>query len=266
MGIFLAFRNFLQEPRLKSIDPNSDELLTVHLKVLNEKQMLRNVFAEFYQQCITLDKQYFGISKGARVEIGAGVSFFKKSFPEILSTDIKNANHLDLVVDAQQMPFEDKSIRAIYGINCFHHLPDPDKFFKELVRVLDNAGGCVLIEPFYGFAASRFYKKLFDSETFDPAQKFWKNETQGFMVGANQALSYIVFKRDKILFEKLYPNLEIVLQKPLNNYLRYLFSGGLNFRQVLPAFFSPFIFLIELLLYPINSVFALHQVIVIRKK
>ena len=164
------------------------------------------------------------------------------------------------------MPFEDKSIRAIYGINCFHHLPDPDKFFKELVRVLDNAGGCVLIEPFYGFAARRFYKKLFDAETFDPAQKVWKNETQGFMVGANQALSYIVFKRDKILFEKLYPNLEIVLQKPLNNYLRYLFSGGLNFRQVLPAFFSPFIFLIELLLYPINSVFALHQVIVIRKK
>ncbi|CAN5280480.1 hypothetical protein BH09BAC5_BH09BAC5_08810 [soil metagenome] len=266
MGIFKSVRNYLQEPRLKGVDPDSDEMIAVHSRILSEKPQMRKVFSEFYDKCINYDKKYFGDAGGSRVEIGAGVSFFKKKYPEILSTDIKQAENLDMVVDAQEMPFQNGSIRAIYGINCFHHFPDPDKFFRELIRVLDKDGGCVLIDPYYGFTARRFYKKIFDSETFDMNQKEWKNESLGYMNGANQALSYIVFKRDKILFEKKYPELEIVLQKPLNNYLRYLFSGGLNFRSVLPNFFSPLIILFEGILFPVNSLFALHQIIVIRKK
>jgi SAM-dependent methyltransferase len=266
MGIFKSVRNFFQEPRLKGIDPDSDEMIAVHSRILSEKPMMRNVFAAFYEKCITLDEKYFGESKGKRVEIGAGVSFFKKKYPEIVSTDIKTAENLDMVVDAQNMPFENNSIRAIYGINCFHHFPDPDKFFHELERVLEDGAGCVLIDPYYGFTARRFYKKIFDSETFDMTQQAWKNESLGFMNGANQALSYIVFKRDKKLFEQRYPKLEIVLQRPLNNYLRYLFSGGLNFRQVLPSFCGPLLMLFEGMLYPVNSLFALHQIIVVRKK
>ncbi|MGZ4049862.1 MAG: methyltransferase domain-containing protein, partial [Bacteroidia bacterium] len=199
-------------------------------------------------------------------EIGAGVSFFKKKYPEIISTDIKKADNLDMVVDAQNMPFENNSVRAIYGINCFHHFPNPNLFFNELERVLDKGCGCVLIDPYYGFVSKRFYKKIFDTETFDMAQKEWVNESLGFMNGANQALSYIVFVRDKKIFEEKYPNLEIVIQKPLNNYMRYLLSGGLNFRQILPSFFSPIIKFFELIFMPFNSIFALHHIIVIRKK
>lgn len=125
---------------------------------------------------------------------------------------------------------------------------------------------CVLIDPYYGFTASRFYKKIFNSEVFDMDQKEWVNESLGFMNGANQALSYIVFQRDKKKWESMYPNLEIVLQKPLNNYLQYLFAGGLNFRQLLPSFFSPIIKFFEFIFIPIRSIFALHHIIVIRKK
>jgi len=171
-----------------------------------------------------------------------------------------------MVVDAQNMPFENNSVRAIYGINCFHHFPNPNLFFKELERVLDRGCGCVLIDPYYGTVAKRFYKKIFDTETFDMNQKEWVNESLGFMNGANQALSYIVFKRDKAKFEAMYPRLEIVIQKPLNNYMRYVLSGGLNFRQILPSFFSPVIKLFEFMFIPFNSIFALHHIIVIRKK
>ena len=153
-----------------------------------------------------------------------------------------------MVVDAQNMPFENNSVRAIYGINCFHHFPNPNLFFKELERVLDRGCGCVLIDPYYGTVAKRFYKKIFDTETFDMNQKEWVNESLGFMNGANQALSYIV------------------IQKPLNNYMRYVLSGGLNFRQILPSFFSPVIKLFEFMFIPFNSIFALHHIIVIRKK
>ena len=266
MSLFTNIRDYLQEPRLKGINPDSDEMLAIHSKVLYEKPMMREVFSEFYDACLTADEKYFKLGSGKSIEIGAGVSFFKKQYPHIISTDVKKADNLDMVVDALNMPFENNSIHAIYGINCFHHFPDPDKFFSELERVLEKGCGCVLIDPYYGTVARRFYKKLFDSETFDMTQKEWTNNSMGVMNGANQALSYIVFKRDKKIFEARHPNLEIVVQKPLNNYLRYLLSGGLNFRQILPSYFSALIKLTEFLLIPLNSIFALHHIIVIRKK
>lgn len=265
MSLFKKLRDLLYEPRLKGINPDSDELLVAHSRILFEKPMMRNVFAEFYDLCIRLDDNYFK-GEGKRVEIGAGVSFFKKNHPQILTTDIKQASNLDMVVDALNMPFENGSIRAIYGINCFHHFPDPGKFFKELERVLTKGGGCILIDPYYGWVAKRFYSRIFESEGFDMTQKTWTNDSLGYMNGANQALSYIVFERDKEKLETLYPGLEIIMKKPLNNYLRYLLSGGLNFRQILPSFTSPLIRLAEFLLTPVNRILALHHIIVIRKK
>jgi SAM-dependent methyltransferase len=257
--------NFLSEPRLKGLNPDSGEFLAMHSCLLNEKPMMREVFSEIYDTCIKLDDRYFK-NDGQRVEIGAGVSFFKKRHPAIISSDIKKADHLDMVVDALNMPFETGSIRAIYGINCFHHFPDPGKFFTELERVLVKGGGCVLIEPYYGFVASRFYKNAFETEGFDKDQKDWTNYSLGYMMGANQALSYIVFKRDKEKFEKHYNELEIVLQRPLNNYMSYLFSGGLNFRQLLPSFCLPLLKLFGWMFVPFRRILALHHVIVIRKK
>jgi hypothetical protein len=266
MNLFQLIRNHLQEPSLIGVDPDSEHLLEIQIDILSKKKMMREVFTEFYDKCIELDKKHFGNSNGKQVEVGAGVSFFKKRYPGIISTDIKKAVNLDMVVDVQKMPFEDLSVRAIYGINCFHHVPNPDLFFVELERVLDKGCGCILIEPYHGTVARYFYKRIFKSETFDANQKDWNNESMGYMNGANQALSYIVFKRDQKKFEGKYPNLEIVAQRPLNNYLRYLLSGGLNFKQVLPSFFAPAIKCIEFLLIPLNSILALHQVVVIRKR
>lgn len=171
-----------------------------------------------------------------------------------------------MVINAMDMDFDEKSVRGIYGINCFHHFPDPHKFFRELLRVLEKGGGCVLIEPYYGFVASRFFKKLFDTETFDKSQKEWFNSKSSIMKSANQALSYIIFKRDARQFEKQYPGLEIVMQRPLANYIRYLLSGGLNFRSLMPGFTSPLLKFIEFLLIPLNRLLALHYIIVIRKR
>lgn len=265
MNILKKIRTALAEPRLQGKNPDTEEFLELHRQILMEKPMMRDVFAEFYKSCIDLDNKFF-TGTGKCVEIGAGVSFFKKLYPEIIATDIKKADYLDMVVDALNMPFENSSIRAIYGINCFHHFPDPDKFFSELERVLCVGGGCVLIDPFYGPVASVFYKNVFDSEGFDKTQQSWSNDTLGVMMGANQALSYVVFKRDIEKFNRQHPKLEIVVQRPLTNYGRYLLSGGLNFRQLLPNFMSPVLKFFEWLATPLSSVLGLHHVVVIRKK
>ena len=106
--------------------------------------------------------------------------------------------------------------------NCFHHIPSPEAFFEELTRVLEPGGGCVLIDPYHGLLASKFYKEFCTTECFDKKQKKWSDFKKTAMQGANQALTYIVFKRDRQIFDRMYPNLEVVYIKPLDNYMRYI--------------------------------------------
>jgi hypothetical protein len=86
------------------------------------------------------------------------------------------------------------------------------------------------------------------------------------MNGANQALSYVVFVRDRKRFETEFPQLEIVSQEPLPNAVGYLLSGGLNFRQLVPDFMTPLVELLERALSPLRRLYALHQVIVLRRR
>lgn len=263
----VSLRSWLSEPRLQSVDVDSDALIDVHREILAGKPMMLGVFREFYDQCMSIDRRYF-TGEGSRVEVGAGVSLFKQYYPEVTATDIKPSPYLDDVVGALAMPYQAGSVRAIYAINCFHHLPSPDRFFSELERVLVPGGGCVLIDPYYGLLARWLYPRLFDSETFDMSQTTWEttDHTMGIMTGANQALSYLVFVRDRAIFKDRHPGLQLVGHRPLTNYPRYLLSGGLNFRQILPSAAIGPIKLGERVLSPFARIFGLHHVVVIRKR
>jgi SAM-dependent methyltransferase len=258
-------REFLSEPQLRGIHYDSDELIRVHRDILMAKPMIRGVFEELYRGCHELDEQYLAGS-GTRIELGAGSSFLKKINPEIVSTDIKFGAHLDRVLDAQDMDLPNDSVRAFYAIHCFHHLPEPDRFFAELERTLIPGGGCVLVEPYYGPIASWFFKRMFTTESFDKNQSQWNTPSTGVMIGANQALSYLVFVRDREIFEQKYPNLEIIHTDALSNYLRYLFSGGINFRSILPAICIAPLRALERILTPFRKTLALHHVVVLRKR
>lgn len=182
------------------------------------------------------------------------------------STDIVATEQLDMALNAEAMSLDDHSVRAFYAQNCFHHFPHPDRFFTELERTLKIGGGAILIEPFHGPFAAFLYKRLFKSEGFDMHFPSWETPSTGPMNGANQALSYIVFVRDRQAFERKHPGLEIVHQEICGNYLRYLTSGGLNFRQLLPDALISVLKVVEKLLYPLRRVLALHHIVVIRRK
>ena len=49
----------------------------------------------------------------------------------------------------------------------------------------------------------------------------------------NQALSYIVFTRDREILKREIPGLEVVSDRP-HTQLSYVLSGGVNFRQLVP--------------------------------
>jgi len=263
----VALRDWLAEPRVRSVDVDSPELIDVHREILASKPMMRSVFQDMYDMCAHLDRRYFH-GDGQRVEVGAGVSFMHDVYPDVLATDIKPSRYVQQVVDALEMPFEDGSVRAIYGMNCFHHFPDPDRFFSELERVLVPGGGCVLVDPADGWFARWLYPRLFATEGYDMEQRTWEPPISGtgVMTGANQALSYVVFVTGRKRLLETHPGLELVGTRPMTSYPRYLLSGGLNFRQLLPSVAITPLKIVERVLKPVCPVFALHQVIVLRKR
>ncbi len=267
MGLLTRIRRSLAEPRLRGVDIDSDELIAVHREILEQKPMLNDVFREIYKLCRDADERHFG-GEGLRIEIGSGSSLFTRLYPDVLSSDVKRSEHLDLELDVQGMKLDAASVRAFYGVHCFHHLPQPAKFFAELERVLVPGGGCVLVEPYYGPLAAAFYRRVFDTEHFDPNQEAWEIDpsTVGAMSNANQALSYIVFERDADRFQREHPVLEIVSRARLPNFARYLLSGGLNFKQLVPSILAPAIKAAERIASPIDHLFALHHAIVLRKR
>lgn len=256
--------DLLRDPLLEGMDVDGVNRLELHRKMLEKKRMLRETFIEFHHLFRKLDRQFL-TGEGVEVELGAGVSPMRDSYPEVLATDIVDTPHLDRVINAEAMDLSVNSVRTIYGQNCFHHFPHPDQFLNELDRVLVPGGGAILLEPYYGPFATFMYKRLFRTEGFDKTYPSWETPATGPMNGANQALSYIVFIRDRAQFELKHPTLKIAYQQPAGNYLKYLLSGGLNFRQLLPDSFTGSIGFLEKLISPLNKWIALHHVIVIRK-
>lgn len=259
-----ALFDLLRDPSIQNIDVDGDDRLLIHGKILARKPMLREVFTSFHHTFRRLDDKYFS-ADGLRIELGAGVAPIRDSYPDVLATDVVYGDHLDSVLDAENMDLPDNSVRTIYGQNCFHHFPHPDKFFGELDRVLAPGGGAILLEPYYGFFATFLFKRLFNTEGFDKEFPLWETPSSGPMNGANQALSYIVFVRDKESFERKHPTLKIVKQELCGNYIKYLLSGGLNFRQLVPDWMLPLISILQYLLLPFNQLLSLHHVVVIKK-
>lgn len=254
----------LREPEVRDADLDDANRIERHLSVLARKRMIRDVFEECHEAMRELDRLHLE-GTGPSVEIGAGVAPLRDTFGDVWSTDIVCARHLDAVVDAQRLPFPDASLHAVYAQNAFHHLPNPELFFRELDRVLSPGGGAILLEPYHGPFASLVYPRLFASEGFDKRFPDWKTPQRGPMSGANQALSYIVFKRDRERFERTYPGLAIVASKPLTNYVRYLASGGLNFRQLVPDATIGVLRTLERLAAPLSRWLALHHVVVLKR-
>ena len=259
----MAIRDWLTDPHIASVDVDSEDRIVRHRELLSKKPMTQEVFFELYDLLAGLADEYLSQGEGIRIEIGSGSSLLKQRMPDVELTDLVPYPGLDRVVDATSMPYADNSLKTIFGVHCFHHLPDPYKFLSEVRRACTPGGGAVLIEPYYGVVASAVYKRLFKNEFFDPSAEA-VTEFQGPMSSANQALSYIVFKRDKQRLASEFPELEVVYMEPIANYIRYLVSGGVNFRQLLPYSFTPLLKFFESALFPARHFLALHHAIVIR--
>lgn len=255
----------LQEPEVAGCAIDGSERLDAHRAVLRRKAMIREVFEDFHALFRDLDERLLS-ADGSVVELGAGIYPVRETIPGVLATDVIAAPHLDRTLDAEAMDLADGSVRAFYLQNVFHHFPHPSRFFAELERTLAPGGGAILIEPHDGPFAAWLYPRLFASEGYDRSAPSWETEVGGPMSGANQALSHLVFDRDLARFTQLHGALEVVHRDVMPNWIRYLASGGLNFRPLAPAFATPLLRGLETLFSPLRRLLGLHRVIVLRRR
>lgn len=238
--------------------------ISTHGQAFARKPALRKLFKDIHTILRAQDDKWLSGS-GSRMELGAGVAPMRDTFPDTKATDIVPNPHLDGVADAQNLDVPAGSVRTLYLQNTFHHLPDPEAFFRSSQRALAPGGGIVMLEPHWGPIASLIYPRLFKEEGFDKKQADWITPMDGPILGANQALSYIVLKRDRERYEKLFPDLKLVASGVMPNYMRYVLTGGLNFPQLLPTFLFPAVKGVETVMSPASRVIGLHQWFVIRK-
>lgn len=260
------FQKIFYDKEIINLNVEGKDLSKKHFIKIKEKKLLRSAYNTFYKQMsLTCDK-YF-TTTGLEIELGSGTGFFQNIRNTIVTSDIRKGIKCDMSIDATNMDIKNETIKCFFAINVFHHISYPTKFFNELIRTLKTNGGCILIEPHNGFLSRFIHKNFLKEEYFDTMEVYWdKPSKAGILSDANQALSHNIFERDKNLFKKKYgSHLKIIEKKYVINGLRYIFSGGLNFKQLFPYSLRFVLIFLEIILSPFAKYWAPYQMIVIKK-
>lgn len=239
-------------------DPGNIEQLR---DTIQRKLYLKKTYISFYQDLLRRIEDR--PSEGEVVELGSGAGFLKSMAPDVITSDTLPYDGVDRVFSALEMPFGDRTISAFVLIDVLHHIKDSRRFFQEVLRCLKPGGKLVMIEPANTTFSSLIYRYL-HHEPYDP-RGGWGFEEGGPLSGANLAIPWIIFDRDRAIFEQDFSSFQICSLTP-HTPLRYLLSGGLSMRQLLPDSFYPIVYGVEKLLTPINGLIGMFITIELRKQ
>jgi SAM-dependent methyltransferase len=240
-------------------DLDSPERTIHHKQIIQKKLFLRKLYQEWYKVFTDLKPV---LPEGKLVELGSGGGFLKEIDPSVICTDIIELPSNDMTFSAFNMPFKENEISAIFMIDTFHHIPDSNLFLKEATRVLKKDGLLVMIEP-ANTVWGKFIYKNFHHEPFD-TKAGWTIPVSGPLSGANGALPWIVFERDYNLFKSNFPTLKL-LDLHYHTPLRYLLSGGVSFKQLVPGFTYAFFSFADKSLSAISRQLSMFVTITIKK-
>lgn len=210
---------------------DSPAAFAIRNEAIQSKRFMRQIYREWSQ--MILDACSRG---GMSIEVGATNPITREIFREkaCWGTDVVALEGVDIVTDGCTMAFRDGSLMNITGMDTLHHLPDAGRFLEESVRVLCRGGRLVLVEP-WNNSWARFVYSSFHPEPFDE-RAGWTISGNGPMTRANVALPWIVFKRDREIFERRFPQMHILCIKPVMPFA-FLLSGGSRSRFGVPERF-----------------------------
>ena len=251
--------DLLRIPALRGVDLDDPATTLLHRRIIQSKPFLKRLYLEFYSH---LGREVPDPDVKRIVELGSGGGFIKEIYPSVITSEILQLDGVDVVFSALQMPFASATVDAFFMIDVFHHVPDSARLLSELERCLKPGGTVVLIEP-ANTLWSRFCYTRFHHEAFDP-QAGWTLEEGRALSCANGALPWIVFLRDRDRLRRDAPGLRVTEIRP-HTPIRYLASGGLSMRQLVPNWAFVPLTVFEHLLSALNPLVGMFYKIVIRK-
>ena len=197
------------------------------------------------------------------MELGSGPGFFAEVVPEAITSDLQRVPGVDLALNALELPFADSSLRAVAMTNLLHHVQDARRCLDETARCVRPGGVLSMIEPWVS-AWSRFVYRHLHHEPFEPDATDWRVESGGPLSGANGAVPWIIFSRERERFERELPQWKIEHVRPMMPF-RYLLSGGVSMRSLAPGWaFGP-CRLVEQMLRPAIGATAMFAHILLRR-
>jgi len=223
-------KKWFAHPLLRGLDLDSESLFIAQHKILRRKQFLKKIYLDFY----SLIKNQLPDEKRKVIELGSGAGFMNELVPQTVRTDVFFHPYIQIVLDGAAPPFPDESLDAVVALNVFHHIPKVRSLLSSVSRILRPGGRIVMVEPWVSTWSKKIYKHL-HQEPLDWMADQWEFLTSGPVSGANQALPWIVFQRDREIFEAEFPRLRIVKIQPMMPF-RYLLSGGVSSWIGLPGF------------------------------
>ena len=254
-----VIKKALAHPLTRGISIDDPRATDLRRRIIREKGFLCRIYQEWYSTiAASLPRD-----DGRVLELGSGAGFLKELVPDVITSEIFACPGIDVVLDAQQMPLPDSSLRGIVMTDVLHHLPDVRRFFTEATRTVRSGGVISVIEPWVTRWSRLIYTKL-HHEPFEPDSRSWEFPTTGPLSGANGALPWIVFVRDRHQFEQEFPQWRIEKVAPFMP-ARYLISGGVSMRSLMPGWSFGLWRGIETALSPLSGQLAMFAHVVLRR-
>ena len=237
-------------------DPRTTQL---RRQIIQEKSFLRQIYQEWYAAIAAVLPR----STAPVLEIGSGAGFLKDFVPGLVTSEVFYCPGIDVVLDGLELAFEDGALQGIVIVDVLHHLPRPRRFFAEAARCVKPGGVMVMIEPWVS-RWSRFIYTRLHHEPFQWEAAEWEIPVSGPLSGANGAIPFIIFMRDRLQFEAEFPMWQIAAIRPIMPF-RYLISGGVSLRSLMPGCTFGFWRGVENLLYPwIEKLAMFAQIVLLR--
>lgn len=253
-------QSLLAYPSTRGIDLNDPHLTQLRRSIIQEKKFLKAIYLEWYQLLLQ------AIPDGTQpiLELGSGAGFLSSLCPEVITSEIFWCDHTKATLDGCALPFKPNTLRAILMTDVLHHIPTVQRFFAEAGRCLIPGGVIAMIEP-WSTRWSRFIYQRLHHEPFNPSAPIWDFPSSGPLSGANSALPWIIFQRDRCIFQNEFPSLTIERCQVMMPF-RYLVSGGVSMRCLVPNGSYPIWKSLEQILTPWIKHLGMFALIIIQKK
>jgi SAM-dependent methyltransferase len=207
----------------------TDALLS-YRAVWDQKPVLRTVYNDMF------DRIAAACVDGVTLELGGGVGNLKDKVRSLITSDIQFAPWLDLVADAQRLPFAASVLSNIVMFDVLHHLEFPPLLFLEAARVLRPGGRIVMVDPAITLGSSLFYRVLHHEPVdmgADPLAE-GRPDPNRDPYDSNQAIPTLLATRARDEFHARFPDLRIV-EAQWFAFLAYPFSGGFKTWSLISA-------------------------------